>query len=68
MIKKIDTSNHDLLVNGEKVIAISLSYDELLKGNPIKANKSEKEPLINYHLSDGGKWIHPTKIIIEVSK
>ena len=65
MKSKIDTSEHNLLVNGEKVIAISLSYDELLKEGPIRANNPEKEPLITYHLADGGKWVHSTKIIME---
>ena len=65
-MNKIDTSNHSLLINGEKVVAISLSYDELLKKGPIRANKPEKEPLITYHLLGGGKWVFTTKIIVEV--
>ncbi len=63
-IKKRDTSEHDLLVNGEKVIAISLGYDELLKDDVIKANNPVKEHLITYHLAGGGKWVHSTKITI----
>ncbi len=68
MKKKLDTSEHNLFINGEKVIAISLSYDELLKEGPIRANNPEKEPLITYHLEDGSKWVNTTKLILEVDK
>ena len=67
MIKKIDTSEHNLFVNGEQVIAISLAYDELLKKGPIRANSPKKEYLITYYLVDGNKWIYSSKIIIEVA-
>ncbi len=67
LIKKIDTSEHDLFVNGEKVIAISLSYEELLKDDPnLQPNNPKKEPLVKYHLADGGKWVHTTKLIVDV--
>lgn len=66
IIKMIDTSEHELYVNGEKVDAISFNYDELLKGCEIQPKHPEKEPLIYYHLKNGGKWIHPTRMIIEV--
>ena len=61
---KLNVSNHNLLINGEKVKEIEFLYDVLLRKGPLKPNKPEKKLLVIYHLESGSKWELEADLIV----
>ena len=66
MKTKVDTSNTNLFINGEEVIAIKITKERLLgDSSPISKENEEKTLVIKYYLKSGARWLIETTSIEE---